>query len=230
MPQAAYATTIKAGGPSTAITDEPTTKVTANTVYQITNTAKRILDPSVAVVVKVDADGAGGGPAVVATLGTYTIDYLYGNITFASDQGSAATVTVTGAYLSPVDLVGATEFSLSLVRALVDSSVFGTAGYRLRVATLSDFSGSVTTLNPVQRDLDAGGGVTKLLAFLTGGTAFLIEIRLGGTGNYFRGWILLEAIDEKQSPENLYEATLKFVSAPVKGNGQSSNAVFGFGQ
>ena len=61
-PRAGYATVLEVGGTSTAFTGEATTNTTGNT-YQITNSAKRVLDPAAAVTVK-----DGGAPVAPASI------------------------------------------------------------------------------------------------------------------------------------------------------------------
>lgn len=90
---------VKVSGAGVAFLDEATTKVTANTVYQITDAAKRVWDRSATITVEVDADGAGAGGFVVAAASTYTVNRLTGTITFNADQGVDAIVRVDGTYL-----------------------------------------------------------------------------------------------------------------------------------
>lgn len=229
MSSAAFSTTIKAGGPSAAFTNEATTKVTANTVYQITDTAKRILDPSAALTVEVDADGAGGGAYATAAASSYTVDYLFGKVTFAADQGSSATVRISGSYLTPVDIAEANEFEITLTRSVQDASYFVSDGFKRKQPTLMDASGSVKTLTTMQVDHDAGGGTTKLSAALAAGTPLFLEIHPSATGDKFRAWVLLESTDESGSAEGLYSGTFTWQAAPVTGAGQTEAATFGFG-
>jgi hypothetical protein len=125
MAQASYLNVIKTAGTSTALTNEPTTKLTANTVYQITDAAKRVLDRAVAPVIEVDADGVGAGGYAVAAAGTYTIDYLFGKITFAADQGVDAVVRLaSGSYLPMVERTGFNSYRLTLGGEVLDGSTF----------------------------------------------------------------------------------------------------------
>ena len=76
-------------GASTGMVDEATTELTATT-FQITDTARRILDDDVAIVVEVTS--------VVQDPSTYTIDPNFGVVTFDSSQ-TGLTVVITGSYL-----------------------------------------------------------------------------------------------------------------------------------
>lgn len=224
MPIAGFSTTVKAGGPSSALSNAPTTRLAANTVYQVTDAAKRVLDPSVVVTVEVDADGAGAGGYVVAAPSSYRVDYLFGRITFDSDQGASALVRVSGAYLSPVDVAEAKEASVSLVRTLAESNIFHPDGYKRKTATLKDASGTIGSFAPLQRDQDEDG-TTNLAALFASGTPFLLEVRFGGTGDYFRAWVLIPGIDDSFSPDGLYDGKLNWNAAPVR-----TGAALGFGQ
>jgi hypothetical protein len=68
---------VKLSGSGLSMTAEATTG-TGNTSYQITNTAKRVLDPTAAITVK---DGG------VTTVESYTLDRLQGKIVFGSTVG-----------------------------------------------------------------------------------------------------------------------------------------------
>lgn len=220
MPSVGYSTTIKAGGPSTAMVAEACAG--SGTAWQVTNTARRIIDPAVAVTVK------DNGVAVAADL--YTVDYLFGNITFTASK--VGPITIDGNYLTPVDVAEAKEATFKLEREMLDGTSFSASsdGYMRKTPGMFSASGSLTTLKPLQADLDAGAGTTILSTLLTSGTQFILEIRPGGAGNYFRAWVLIEGADQKIAPGALYEGTVSWVSAPVLGNGQTESALFGFSQ
>lgn len=183
-----YLTTVKYGGTITAFVDEPTTKVTANTIYQLTDATKRVLDRGVAVTVKVDADGAGAGAAVVADPSTYTVDFLFGEITFAADQGAAAVVTISGNYLPMVAVAGANKYNLNQSSTVHDDTDYPTAqannGFRSRLLGLHDVSLSLS------RFADTSTAFHDALAARA---PLLMEVRPGGSGDYFRGWMVIEA-------------------------------------
>lgn len=215
MSSPAYSTTVNVGGTPTAIVDEPCTANSA-TVYQITNTAKRVLDPSVAVTVKANT--------VVQAASAYTLDPLFGTITFGS--APTAPVTISCSYLPMLAVAEAKEVSVSASADMSDSSVFNTAGFKSHLATLKDFSGSLGVLS---RDAyDMGGGVTFLSA-LNGGLPVLIEIRPSGAGNYFRGWAILEKSEAKAGVAGLVEGTINFQGAARAIAGETEGVCFGWG-
>lgn len=194
MSTAAHTSVVRGPGASTAFTNEPTTKLTANTVYQLNTDAKRLLDPAVAVVVEVDADGVGAGGYAVAPASSYTVDYLFGIITFLADQGSAALVRVSGSYLPVIDLVGVTDWSYTASREVLDdTTVNNAAGNRTKKLGLKDLSGSLTLLELLSYDHDPGGGTLVLQTLLDNGTPLLLEVAAGG--KRFRAWVLLESAE-----------------------------------
>ena len=76
-------------GTSTAATDEACTEV-SGTVFQVTDSAKRIADDEVAVVVKANT---------VVQSGNYTFDYNTVTVTFTDGSHTGESVTVTYNYL-----------------------------------------------------------------------------------------------------------------------------------
>lgn len=194
MSIANYTTVIRGPGTSTAFTLEPTTKLTANTVYQLNTDAKRLLDPAVPPLVEVDADGAGGGAYATAPASSYVVDYLFGIITFLADQGGPATVRVSGSYLPVLDLAGVTEWKYSASRTVLDdTTVNNTAGQRTKKLGLKDITGSLTINELLSFDNDPGGGTMKLKDFLDNATPLLFEAATGG--KRFRAWVLIESAD-----------------------------------
>jgi hypothetical protein len=208
--------TIKVGGTSTAFTNEPTTKVTANTVYQITDTTKRVLDPSVALTVQVDADGAGAGGYVTAASTTYTIDYLYGTVTFLSDQGSSATVRISGSYLPMLSIAKVTDSKVSISRDAPDATTQDSGSYKERAATLIDVQGSITSLEMETYDHDPGAGALKFLSLLQNGTPFLYEE--SGGGQYFRAWVCATGLEHGNTGvDELTNLTISFYGCAQRG-------------
>lgn len=232
MPGAGYAATIKAGGPSTAATQMATTKLVANTVYQITDASRRILDPKVAIVVEVDADGGGAGGFATAAADTYTVDYLFGKITFNVDQGVDAIVVVTGNYISPVTISEAKSASVDLEAQIEDVTSYPACsdGYKRKQATVKSAKASLSGLKVLQHDHDDGAGTTSFTASFGSRTPLFVEIRPEASGDYFRGWFLLESLGDSFTPEGMYEGTVEGASAPVAGLSQTESATFGWGQ
>lgn len=224
MASSSNSTTIKVGGTATTLTNEATTKVTANTVYQITDATKRVLDPDTALTVEVDADGAGAGGYATAAVGTYTVDYMFGIITFDSDQGASALVRVSGKYIPLLTVGEGTEFEVEDTSNLIEKTVFGDT-WRDRMLGLQEASGSFTLLAPIQTDLDSGGDARKLGSDKRAGTKVLLEYRPGGDSLYWRAWVHLENTSEKASVDGRYEGTVSFSTKAPNGTGENERAI-----
>lgn len=221
MSAAAHPSVVRGRGTSTAFTLEPTTKLTANTVYQLVTDAKRLLDPSVAVVVEVDADGAGGGGYVVAAPSTYSVDYLFGIITFLSDQGSAALVRVGGSYLPVVDLLGVTSWNFTSARTVLDDTTVNVAvgANRSKKLGLKDLTGTVELNELLTVDNDPGAGTVTIQSYLDGGTPLLLEIQPAPAAKRFRAWVLLESADGGGAVDDLVNNTVNFTGAARQTSG-----------
>lgn len=222
MSTANHTSVIRGPGTSTAFTNEPTTTVEANTVYQLNTDARRLLDPAVAVVVEVDADGGGGGGYVVAAADTYSVDYQFGIITFLADQGAPALVRVSGSYLPVIDLVGVTDWSYTATRDVLDDTTVDNAdGVRSKKLGLKDLSGSMTVLELLSYDHDPGAGELVLQDALDSGTPLLFEVATGG--KRFRAWVLLESAETGGSVADLINNTINFTGA-ARANGVAGYA------
>lgn len=125
---------VKLATTGTAMTDEATT-TSDNTIYQVTDSAKRILDLNTTVLVE---DGG------VATTESYTLDYLNGKVTFDSAD-AGRTITVTGAYLTPATVATADEYDISITGDVLENTAFNQtfrtyqAGLVTGTATLGRF-------------------------------------------------------------------------------------------
>jgi hypothetical protein len=209
---AAHTGVVRAQGTSTAFTVEPTTKLTANTRYQLVTDAKRLLDPAVALTVEVDADGAGGGAYATAAPATYSVDYMFGIITFLADLGAAATVRVSGSYLPVLDLLGVKSWSIDAKRDELDvTEVNNATGYRVKKLGLRDLSGSIETLELLITDNDPGAGSLKLEDVHSNGTPLLFERLVAG--KRFRAWVLLAGVSDSGALADLVSSTVNFTGA-----------------
>jgi hypothetical protein len=162
-------------GAALTLTDEPTTANATYTEYQITNPAKRVLDPEAAITVKVDADGAGAGTPTTVTTG-FTIDRLAGKVIFDTAQPSAATVTISGKYLPMADAAKAYQFNLSSRVIAEEDTVFGQS-YVSRVVIMRDHMASFGQWHVVNQDM---------LDEFESDSIKVVDIRLGAGG--YRMW------------------------------------------
>lgn len=217
MATAANLTTLEIQGTSTAMTAEACSLV-AGTTYQVTNSAKRILDPGVAVTVK------DGGVAIAAD--QVTIDYLFGKFTLSGAPGGA--VTVDASYIPPVTLAECSSFEVEGSANLLPDSVFGDT-FVGRTAGLKTAKATVTTFAAPQYDHDTGAGTKVIETLREAGTPVLLSVRPGGSGDYFRGWFLIQDTKPSSDVDGLAQLTISLESAARTGTGQSEGAAFGWG-
>ncbi len=210
---ATHLSVIRGPGTSTAFSNEPTTEmaaVLANSKYQLNTDAKRLLDPAVAVVVEVDADGGGGGAYAVAPVGTYSVNYLFGIITFLADQGASALVRVSGSYLPAIDLAGVTSWNFTATRDALDVTTTNIED-RARQLGLKDISGSLAMIETALFDHDSGGGELILKDSIDEALPLLFERDVGG--RRFRAWVLLESTEDSAGVADIFNTTINFTGA-----------------
>jgi hypothetical protein len=111
---------VKVSGTAIAFTDEATTADGDRKRYQVTNTAKRVWDPTVAIVVERDT---GGGFGVVST--GYTLNRLKGTVIFTAAQAPGTVIRVDGSYLPMSTAAECTSYNVTPVASLHDTSIFG---------------------------------------------------------------------------------------------------------
>lgn len=204
MALAAHSSTVKIPGTSTAFTGGATTLV-SGTTYQLNTAAQRVLDPAVAVTVK-----DGGTPVAVTS-----VDYLFGKVTLASAPAGA--VTVDANYLPLVSVAAVRDISIKTSATVLDKTTHDDGSTRTRMRGLTDWEATLTALTTRSTDFDGDAGVQTLNSNF--GNAVLLEFRPGGTGDYFRGWGVLEALDDKAAVDALHE-----ISVAIKGAARSGTA------
>lgn len=195
---AGYLATISVTGTATTMTGEAMADISggANTAFQITNTAKRIVDPATAIVI---TDLNTGAPWA----GTFTINYLTGTVTLSG--AAVGGITITGKYLPVRQITQAYELSVSLSRNLADSSLLGTE-HTQRTTTLGDVSGSVTCYDT---GLEQYTDVT-LASVLQSGVSKVMEINWNGGTNYLRFFAKFESVEASASVDGVQTATASF--------------------
>lgn len=220
MPVHGSATTVKVSGTAVATTGEAVTDL-GDDVYQVTNTAKRIIDPDTAVVVY---DGV-----TELDEADYEVDYLFGKVTLA--DAPAGVVTADFSYLPMLEWAEAKGADWTRSRTLLDVTVFhATHKHRKRIAGLKDLKGSIRSLASLVEDLDSGvEDEQSLQGFHAAGTPKLLEVRPGGTGDFFRAWILLSSAAESAVNDGLVEASVEFEGAPKAAVGRSNVVHSGWG-
>lgn len=207
-----YAATIKKSGTSTAMTAEACALVSGKT-YQITNTAKRVIDYEAALTVLDNA--------VDHTADVVSIDYLTGQVTFSSGYTVTGPVTVTGNYLPLAFLAKARGFSVTQTAAEIDTSDLES----------SSQNGGWRTFDPGLRtgNLEVQGVYEASSAFeqaLVDRDTLVIDISPNGSSNtYFRGFYKptghaqsgeVGALEAATLSMGLYVPSGDLVAAPFK--------------
>ncbi len=205
MALAGHASRLKISGAAVAVVAEAMTSLGAG-VYQITNTAKRILNPAAATLPQFFDGG------VPISSGNITaLDLLFGKVTFS--PAPAGVVTVTCEYLPVATLAAVKNFEFNADAGLVDATTYDSAGARAKVATLLDTSGMIEILSAPIDDIDPiTGGTQTLRALLNAGTPKLVEIQLGSY--YLRWWVVLENLKTAAEVAGLVETTADVQGQP----------------
>jgi hypothetical protein len=175
-PYAGKTALVRAAQGSAALTDEPTTAITAS-IYQITALVRQVLDPVAPITVA--ADGVVVDPA------DYILDRLYGIVYFLLPP--TGPVTVTGRYWPLATITEATQYSYTLKATVTDVSRFQDE-YTERVQSLKDVSYAIDAWRQADEDFWEDIWQTTSL--------FLIEIWDNPntqTSPTLRGWALCSA-------------------------------------
>lgn len=213
MALAGYTTTLKVPGEPVALTDEPLTALGSG-AFRVTNAAKRILDPGTALSVTVD-----GGAT------TYTVDYLYGVVTFS--DGTPTTATLTGAYLPTLTVGEARSVSLSLSRVELDTNVFGTDESE-NILGKKSADGSLVSLRLTEDTVDVAGTLPTWDALHDNATPKLLEVGLGT--EFWRGWVLFPGLQREAPSDGVCQSTINFKSSYRHAAGRSEVVAYGFGE
>jgi len=126
---------VKMSGTGIAFTAEAFTTLTANTVYQITSTIKRVWDPFATITIKKDG--------VAQATNLYTINRLNGTVTFLADIGAGHTITADGTYLPMTTILEGTAYSWELTANYPSVAKFGDVFIPRNVLCLRDGKGSI---------------------------------------------------------------------------------------
>lgn len=163
-----YNAAFYATGASTAMTDEACTE-NSGTEFQITNTAKRILDHDTAVVVKANT---------VVQSGNYTIDYNFGIVTFTDGTHTGETITITANYLPRYQIAKVVTGSFDVSFDAQDSGVQGEPGEANTLTTMR----VAVSIEALQFFADEDlFGSTSLADMFDAKTIFVIEFQPAGS-------------------------------------------------
>lgn len=220
MASAGYSCVVKYTGTAVAMSAEATTLSGGNTVAQITDATKRIIDPATAITVNDDASDLFDVDVV--------INYLFGKVTRTDSGAFTGPVVITGAYLPTYTFAEAHSFELNFARDLLDSTVFDASSrIVLRTPGLKDCSGSIGSFDNLQTDLDSGGTTIVPWTDFQAGTRRVIEITFP-SAQIFRAFVRFSGVTENSSAEDLLQATLEFQATSAIGTDQTEGSAFGF--
>lgn len=121
-----------ASGTGTSMTGEAVTSLGSG-VYQITNAAKRAIDPNSTFTV---LDGVSTVPPQ-----NYQVGWASGKVTFTNGYTAVGTITVTGKYLTMAQAAQGFEWSLNVTPVLENTQTFGDSWQE---STVVNLGGTVT--------------------------------------------------------------------------------------
>ena len=164
--------------------------------YQVSQPTHQVWDPTYAVIVYVD-----GTPQAV---GTYTLNRLYGTITFNTPLTSGNVVTAKIKYLPMTAVAGANSAEGSFTRASLDMTTFASAGNTERTGGLGDASGSIG------RFYQADG---LFFAAVQAGTPLVVGYwsNAANANPDWRAWAFFNKSDIKADPASLIGQTVEWV-------------------
>lgn len=152
---------VKMSGTGVAFTDEATTVLTTNKVYQITDATKRVWDRALTITVK-----DGGTPVNIGT-DPYVINRLTGTVTFTNT--AVRTITISGTYLPLSTIAKCRDASVDLLSPALDDTTMDSNGW---AECLAGMKNAAIALGRNWESVS-----TPLLrAALTAGTPLVIEV------------------------------------------------------
>lgn len=195
---AGYQAVLKKSGTSTAMTTEATTQIGATKSYQITAPARRVIDYNTALTVFDNG--------VDQTAELFSVDYLFGLVTFKPGYTVTGPVTVTGNYLPLGDIARARSFNLTQTAAEIDETDYETARSNggLRV-----FSPGLRTAN-----IEVGGVFSATndydAAVLARGLVIIDVTPDNSTSSIFRGFFKAASKSQSGDVGALEEETVTY--------------------
>lgn len=182
---------IKTSGAGLSLTDEACTDL-GDDVFQVTNAAKRVLDPHAAIVVE-----DGGTPVDAAD---YELDRLFGRITFLTPPAGAVTIA-SGTYLPMTTVATATGYKISRKANNQDiTPLSASGGFMRRTQVLKDVSGSLMRFD----EADA-----LFTDALEAAVAIVVEVAHSGAA-YERAWALLDSVDNDGEADGVIEESIEW--------------------
>jgi hypothetical protein len=187
-------------------------------VYQITDSAKRIVDPDTAFSVT--------GNSVPIGESNYTVDYLFGIITFADGYVVSAPVACTGAYLPSYTVGNASEVTMAASLDLAEATVFG-ATNKAKQATLGDCTFALSSLELPLADIDTDEN-EGIHAWFAAGEWKVLDV-LFTSGARLRAFILFSGYSVKAQTSALVTVDANATSAFQPGTTNRGTAAISWG-
>jgi hypothetical protein len=181
-----YAARLLKKGSTTAFTNEACSLVSGKT-YRINDATKSAWDRSVALTIK---DGA----ATVSGANIASVNYLFGEVTFASGYTVTGAVTVTGSFLPLTDLCKFNTMTLTMNAAARDETdncgAQGNGGYRVYTPGLRSVK------------IDTGGffdPTSNWDQVIGNGVEYILEVNADGLANGSRARGFFNLMTDNQS-------------------------------
>src|SRR6185312_4623337 len=167
-----------------------------HTTYQTFGSGiARVFDPQASVTVKKNA--------VAQSPSLYTVDRLFGRVTFGSALLGTDVVTIDATVLPMTTVAGANGAEVSVNNTPIDATTFASAGDMERAYGLRDSNGTVDRF--FQAD-------ALFLTGLQAGTVMVVEFWRNATTVDWRSWALFNKSDNKAAVADLVGETVTFVS------------------
>lgn len=195
--------TMKLAGTAVPITGEATTGTSLGP-YQITDAARRCLDPDTAITVK------DGGVAVPGA-NIASIDRFYGRVTFASGHAPVGAVTIDAAYLPLTTWSYVKSASISTGRPAYDATRLND-GFERKVVGAQGFSASVELTEPLYTDIDGRtpGDI------LDDGEPVLLDLTYDTGTTGLRAWVVAAEGQAELKADGIATGKIEFHGYPVR--------------
>jgi hypothetical protein len=205
---------IQITGGALATVNEAFTMLSGDISYQVTNAAKRVIDWNTALTVQRSLDGG----ASYTTVTNYSVDYLFGKITFTVANPVGTLVRASYNYLPLYTFAEGRDVSFDVSAAELDTTVFGDTDTH-RIHGLFDLSGSITSLTLLNVTLDAPGTSEKTLAELLNDRDFVVLTYKPDSAGTFemRAVVMFSSQALSQAVDGLAESTISFMGVAPKG-------------
>jgi hypothetical protein len=196
MAVAGFRCLVRRGGVPTVMSAEPMTSLGGGR-YQITNPARRAIDPNSAFHLTL-------GAATLAYTNIAAMTFEFGEVQLSSATTGTLTATAQYVPLGSADVIADVKaFSLSETTDLLDRTVFTeTTPLRRRLAGLAD---ATVSLDMLMND----SSVPDLRDLMENEQVVLLEILSGATPR-FRGWGLLSSMNVDASVDGLVEVSVEW--------------------